>query len=124
MIFSTVIADFFSSLLRRLITNLLIAFFNTPRGDSKRFEILQLMGSVLHWTDEQKEQVGLIRKAPSTPRSSDERTSRWGSGLWTPTTERPRSRLSEDIPRTRAISAEIPRTDEGSKEVTISNYYG
>ncbi|CAG8628915.1 3209_t:CDS:2 [Paraglomus brasilianum] len=101
---------------RRLITNLLIAFFNTPRGDSKRFEILQLMGSVLHWTDEQKEQVGLIRKAPSTPRSSDERTSRWGSGLWTPTTERPRSRLSEDIPRTRAISAEIPRTDEGSKE--------
>ncbi|CAG8478830.1 2505_t:CDS:2 [Paraglomus occultum] len=101
---------------RRLITNLLIAFFNTPRGDSKRFEILQLMGSVLHWTDEQKEQVGLIRRAPSTPRSPDERTSRWGSGLWTPTTERPRNRLSEDIPRTRAVSAEIPRTDEGSRE--------
>ncbi|RIB24627.1 hypothetical protein C2G38_1906233, partial [Gigaspora rosea] len=48
---------------KRLITNLLIAFFNTPRGDSKRFEILQLMANMLQWTEEQKEQVGLIRKA-------------------------------------------------------------
>ncbi|CAG8759679.1 1262_t:CDS:2, partial [Dentiscutata heterogama] len=41
---------------KRLITNLLIAFFNTPRGDSKRFEILQLMANMLQWSEEQKEQ--------------------------------------------------------------------
>ncbi|CAG8585887.1 1870_t:CDS:2 [Acaulospora morrowiae] len=78
---------------RRLITNLLIAFFNTPRGDSKRFEILQLMASMLQWNEEQKEQVGLIRKASKTIDNG------WTTGLWTPTIERPRSRLSEDVSR-------------------------
>nr|CAG8570660.1 6356_t:CDS:2 [Entrophospora candida] len=83
---------------KRLITNLLIAFFNTPRGDSKRFEILQLMANMLQWSEEQKEKVGLIRKA-SINRPIEDRSSGWVSGLWTPTLERPRSRLSEDVPR-------------------------
>ncbi|GBB86347.1 hypothetical protein RclHR1_12780001 [Rhizophagus clarus] len=94
---------------KRLITNLLIAFFNTPRGDSKRFEILQLMANMLEWTEEQKEQVGLIRKALSS--RSDDRSNKWVSGLWTPTIERPRSRLSEDVPRPsiRIPEDEVPR---------------
>jgi hypothetical protein len=87
----------------------LIAFFNTPRGDSKRFEILQLMANMLEWTEEQKEQVGLIRKALSS--SSEDRSNKWVSGLWTPTIERPRSRLSEDVPRPiiRISEDEAPR---------------
>ncbi|CAG8452888.1 28313_t:CDS:2 [Dentiscutata erythropus] len=97
---------------KRLITNLLIAFFNTPRGDSKRFEILQLMANMLQWSEEQKEQVGLIRKAAS--RTLDERSGSWGSGLWTPTIERPRNRLSEDIPRTIRINEEPPSKESFS----------
>lgn len=97
--------------LRRLITNLLIAFFNTPRGDSKRFEILQLMANMLEWTEEQKEQVGLIRKALSS--RSEDRSNKWVSGLWTPTIERPRGRLSEDVPRPTIRISE----DEATREV-------
>ncbi|KAF9920738.1 hypothetical protein FBU30_009346 [Linnemannia zychae] len=46
-----------------LISNLFISFLNIPRGDQKRFEILQLISGVLKFTDEQREQAGLIRKA-------------------------------------------------------------
>ncbi|KAF9423494.1 hypothetical protein BGZ94_008255 [Podila epigama] len=46
-----------------LISNLFISFLNIPRGDQKRFEILQLISGVLKFTDEQKAEAGLIRKA-------------------------------------------------------------
>ncbi|KAF9134298.1 hypothetical protein BGW39_007466 [Mortierella sp. 14UC] len=46
-----------------LISNLFISFLNIPRGDQKRFEILQLISGVLKFTDEQREQAGLIRRA-------------------------------------------------------------
>ncbi|CAG8500987.1 24401_t:CDS:2 [Racocetra persica] len=103
---------------KRLITNLLIAFFNTPRGDSKRFEILQLMANMLQWSEEQKEQVGLIRKAST--KTLDERSSGWGTGLWTPTIERPRNRLSEDIPRTIVRMNEEPPSKESFSDMWIS----
>jgi hypothetical protein len=43
------------------VTNVLMAFFSTQRGDPKRFEMLQLLASVLSWTDEERERVGLQR---------------------------------------------------------------
>ncbi|KDE07565.1 hypothetical protein MVLG_02234 [Microbotryum lychnidis-dioicae p1A1 Lamole] len=46
---------------RRLVSNVLISFLNTPRGDTKRFEMLQLLSSILSWSDDQREQVGLQR---------------------------------------------------------------
>ncbi|KAI8384897.1 uncharacterized protein BYT42DRAFT_544720 [Radiomyces spectabilis] len=46
---------------RQLITNLVVGFFLAPRGDRKRFDILTIIASVLQMTDEQKEQIGLIR---------------------------------------------------------------
>ncbi|GAA6062091.1 hypothetical protein JCM10212_002341, partial [Sporobolomyces blumeae] len=46
---------------RRLVSNVLITFLNTPRGDTKRFEMLQLIASILSWTDDQREKVGLQR---------------------------------------------------------------
>ncbi|KAI8997152.1 hypothetical protein BDB01DRAFT_845832 [Pilobolus umbonatus] len=46
---------------RQLITNLLIGFLVAPRGDRKRFDILTIISNVLHLTEEQKEQIGLIR---------------------------------------------------------------
>ncbi|WFD35319.1 hypothetical protein MCUN1_002170 [Malassezia cuniculi] len=46
---------------RRLVTNLFVQFLNVPHGDAKRFEILRLIGSVLHWNDEEREKAGLQR---------------------------------------------------------------
>jgi len=50
---------------RRLITNVLISFFNTPRADSKRFEMLSLLASILSWSDEDRERAGLQRTGGS-----------------------------------------------------------
>ncbi|OAQ28923.1 hypothetical protein K457DRAFT_75683 [Linnemannia elongata AG-77] len=61
-----------------LISNLFISFLNIPRGDQKRFEILQLISGVLKFTDEQREQAGLIRRAGAfgamTPSASGSRS--------------------------------------------------
>lgn len=48
---------------RRLVSNVLITFLNTPRGDTKRFEMLQLIASILSWTDDQREKVGLQKSS-------------------------------------------------------------
>lgn len=50
-----------SSIDGKLITNLLMQFLNTPRTDTKRFEMLSLIGSVLNWTDEDRERAGLLQ---------------------------------------------------------------
>jgi len=61
---------------RRLVSNVLISFLVTPRSDSKRFQMLQVLSSILGWTEDQKEQVGLQKSsgglAPPTvtPRKS------------------------------------------------------
>ncbi|KAF9583975.1 hypothetical protein BGW38_007963 [Lunasporangiospora selenospora] len=68
-----------------LISNLFIRFLSTPRGDQKRFEILQLISGVLNFTDEQREQAGLIRKAGS------------GLGAMTPSTSGSRSPSMEQM---------------------------
>ena len=44
---------------RRLVTNLFIQFLLVPHADSKRFEILRLIASVLQWSDEDREKAGL-----------------------------------------------------------------
>lgn len=54
---------------RQLITNLLIGFFNAPRGDRKRFDILTIIANVLQLTEEQKEQIGLVRPKHPYPLS-------------------------------------------------------
>lgn len=45
----------------RLITNLILQFLNAPRSDSKRFEMLSLIGSVLNWSADEREKAGLQR---------------------------------------------------------------
>lgn len=37
----------------------------TPRGDTKRYEMLSLLSSILGWTDDQREQVGLQKSTNS-----------------------------------------------------------
>lgn len=56
---------------RRLVTNVLMSFFNTPRADSKRFEMLQLLASVLQWTDEERESAGLQRSSSQSSNNNN-----------------------------------------------------
>ncbi|KDQ09068.1 hypothetical protein BOTBODRAFT_117647 [Botryobasidium botryosum FD-172 SS1] len=46
---------------RRLVTNILLQFLNTPRADAKRFEMLTLLASILSWSDAEREKAGLQR---------------------------------------------------------------
>lgn len=48
---------------RRLVTNVLLSFLATPRADPKRFEMLQLLATVLAWGDSEREKAGLQRAA-------------------------------------------------------------
>lgn len=60
---------------RRLVTNVLLSFLNTPRADPKRFEMLSLLSSILSWTDPEREKAGLQRAHTLSPSSSF-----WGRG--------------------------------------------
>lgn len=51
---------------RRLVTNVLLTFLNTPRADAKRFEMLQLLSSILSWSDDEREKAGLQRMGGSS----------------------------------------------------------
>lgn len=53
---------------RQLVTNVFLQFVSIQRGDSKKYEILQLIASVLDWNDEQREKAGLVR--PGTAANS------------------------------------------------------
>ena len=55
---------------RRLVTNVLLQFLGTPRGDTKRFEMLTLLSSILQWTDDEREKAGLQRSGPPVAKSS------------------------------------------------------
>lgn len=59
---------------RRLVTNVLLSFLTTPRADSKRFEMLSLLASILQWNDDEREKAGLQRKGGNLSAS----TSLWG----------------------------------------------
>lgn len=45
---------------RELISNLFISFLQIPRGDNKKFEVLQLLANFLDWDDEKKRHAGLL----------------------------------------------------------------
>ncbi|PVG01433.1 hypothetical protein CPB86DRAFT_104151 [Serendipita vermifera] len=62
---------------RRLVTNILLQFLTAPRSDPKRFEMLNLLGSILGWGDEEKEKAGLQR-------GSGVRSPKSASGMSTP----------------------------------------
>lgn len=55
---------------KQLISNLIISFVTIPRGDTKKFEVLQLISNFLGWDEDQKIQAGLSRGAMSSQGSS------------------------------------------------------
>ncbi|KAF2704870.1 hypothetical protein K504DRAFT_461119 [Pleomassaria siparia CBS 279.74] len=50
---------------RQIVTNYILHFLAIDRSDPKKFEALQLIASLLGWTDEQREQAGLTRPGAS-----------------------------------------------------------
>ncbi|KAL9108812.1 MAG: hypothetical protein Q9227_006469 [Pyrenula ochraceoflavens] len=58
---------------RQIITTYLLKFLQIDRSDPRKFEVLRLIADLLRWSDEEKEQAGLLRQASSaqvTPSSS------------------------------------------------------
>ncbi|KAG8968875.1 hypothetical protein FRC03_005748 [Tulasnella sp. 419] len=51
---------------RRLVTNVLLQFLTTSRADSKRFEMLSLLATVLGWSDTEREKAGLQKPGSSS----------------------------------------------------------
>ena len=47
---------------RQLVTNHFLHFLALDRSDPKKFQILQLIAALLGWSEEQKEQAGLLRQ--------------------------------------------------------------
>ena len=45
----------------RLVTNILLSFLTTSRSDSKRFEMLSILATILSWDDPERERAGLRR---------------------------------------------------------------
>lgn len=82
-------------LFRQLISNLIIGFLMAPRGDRKRFEILTIIASVLQMTDEQKEQVGLVR--PKNMRSSPSSNSSSTPGWMSPQQQQQQSQATGEV---------------------------
>jgi hypothetical protein len=56
----------FGMVSRRLVTNILLSFLATPRGDTKRFEMLNILSTILGWTDDERERAGLQRNMYGT----------------------------------------------------------
>jgi hypothetical protein len=46
---------------KQVMTNFILQFLCLPREDTKRFEILNLIASILEWNDEQRQKAGLAR---------------------------------------------------------------
>ncbi len=45
---------------RELVSNLFISFLQIPRGDSKKYEVLQLISNYLNWSDDMRRHAGLL----------------------------------------------------------------
>ncbi|EPQ26990.1 uncharacterized protein PFL1_05626 [Pseudozyma flocculosa PF-1] len=65
---------------RKLVTNLLLQFLTTPRTDGKRFEMLNLIASVLGWSDTERETAGLQKIGGG----GSSRGGGWGIGVQSP----------------------------------------
>ena len=79
---------------RRLVTNVLLSFLTNPRADSKRFEMLSLLSTILQWTDDEREKAGLQRSV-SAPSPS-------GGSIW--------GRSATSSPAIKPV--ELQKTDE------------
>jgi hypothetical protein len=90
---------------RRLVTNILLTFLCTPREDTKRFEMLGLLASILSWSDEERVRAGL-RRLGNNPASS---------GANSPA--RPRPLELDKTDETEVRGTALPERDDCAKEL-------
>lgn len=110
---------------RRLVTNVMLSYLNTPRGDSKRFEMLNLLSSILNWSDQEKEKAGIQKGGPTL--SPAPTTGFWGrsisSGSYSPSIKTP-VELPKSPEETESFSrlwVEFLLTEAASTEQPSSN---
>ncbi|KAI9048721.1 hypothetical protein LZ554_007552 [Drepanopeziza brunnea f. sp. 'monogermtubi'] len=117
---------------RQIVTNHFLHFLALDRSDPKKFQILQLIASLLNWTDEQREQAGLARpgasnsslrlpasfhRTPSTPSLSSEFYNESAANkesladLWTGFLERSAEEGSVTGSRSGSVSSSTVRPD-------------
>jgi hypothetical protein len=89
---------------RRLVTNVLLTFLCTPRGDTKRFEMLGLLASILSWSDEERGRAGLQRLGNNTASSAN-----------SPVRARPLELDKTDETEVRGVA--LPERDNRAKEI-------
>ncbi|KIK21285.1 hypothetical protein PISMIDRAFT_681520 [Pisolithus microcarpus 441] len=82
---------------RQLVSNVLLSFLSTPRADSKRFEMLSLLATILSWSDAEREKAGLQRVQSNGANSSP--------SLWSRS-----SNVFNSPPKGKSI--ELEKTDE------------
>lgn len=82
---------------RRLVTNVILSFLTTPRADSKRFEMLKLLASILQWTDSEKEKAG-IAKSSSAASATSPSLGFWGRSISSSGNRSPVSPTDADKP--------------------------
>lgn len=72
---------------KELISNVVISFLQFPRGDTKKFEALQLISALLEWDESQKVSAGLSHNQQSQRNSNDPNDDKPGRqsfvSLWT-----------------------------------------
>lgn len=90
---------------RRLVTNILLTFLCTPREDTKRFEMLGLLASILSWSDEERVRAGL-RRIGNNPASSAANSP-----------ARPRPLELDKTDETEVRSTALPGRDNCAKEL-------
>ncbi|PQE09235.1 Golgi matrix protein [Rutstroemia sp. NJR-2017a WRK4] len=121
---------------RQLVTNHFLHFLALDRSDPKKFQILQIIASLLNWTEEQKEQAGLARpgassnslrlpvspfhRTPSTPTLSTEFFTESSGNkesladLWTGFLERSAEEGAGNDSRSGSVSSSVARPDTRS----------
>ena len=67
---------------RRLVTNIVLSFITTPRGDTKRFEMLNLLSSILSWNDQERERAGLQKSSSGAGGNGGVLSPPAPSGFW------------------------------------------
>ena len=67
---------------KKLISNLIVQFLSLPRGDSKKFEILDVISGILDLSTSDKVKVGLLNDNVDSPKESSTFTDMWISFLY------------------------------------------
>ncbi|TIA86957.1 hypothetical protein E3P99_03493 [Wallemia hederae] len=83
---------------RQLLSNILLQFVTTPRNDTKRFEMLSLLASILNWNQYEREQAGIIPKSTKYPIPSSPGSPSSSSGYFRRSSSRPRGGVAGGAP--------------------------